>query len=75
MNYHSLERFAANHMTKELFLLFILYLEKASFIRVLDCHETSMLSIYSVISFLKSLVGVTLSIIRSIHMLYGDGVT
>ncbi|RZB42963.1 Protein FAR1-RELATED SEQUENCE 7 [Glycine soja] len=55
-NYHSLETFAVKHMTKEMFLLFAPYLNRASFIRVVDCHETSMLSIFTVLKYSTSIM-------------------
>lgn len=55
-NYHSLETFAVKHMTKEMFLLSAPYLNRASFIRVVDCHETSMLSIFTVLKYSTSIM-------------------
>jgi hypothetical protein len=44
----SIERFASRHFTNKMFILFRLVLSKASLIRVLECHEMAMYSIYLV---------------------------
>ncbi|XP_045791550.1 protein FAR1-RELATED SEQUENCE 5-like [Trifolium pratense] len=44
----SIERFASRHFTNKMFILFRPVLSKASLIRVLECHEMAMYSIYLV---------------------------